>query len=197
MLKDLAKKSVAIIGSGMAGLASAKYALENDLIPYVFEKCETIGDDFWSLSSTQKYHGLVKNVSIYREMFSDLLWPKNTQMFPSEIEVHFYLNQYVQKFLLREHIYLNKEIVLARQNLDNRWEIISQNTKTQEEISETFDFLIITTGEYSGPFKSQFPNSKDFKGLQLQSLDFEQNDPRLDSKNVAVVKSYFDIHDNN
>jgi cation diffusion facilitator CzcD-associated flavoprotein CzcO len=189
MIDIFAKKSsVAIIGSGMAGLVSAKYALENGLVLFVFEKCATIGDDFWSLSSNKKFEGLIKNVSIYREMFSDLLWPKNTQMFPSEIELNFYLNQYVKKFLLKEHIYLEQEVVLARQNLSNKWEIISKNSKTLEEKYELFDYLIVTTGEYSEPFTPHVKNSKDFKGIQMYNSEFKQNDSRLDTKNVAVVK---------
>jgi ribulose 1,5-bisphosphate synthetase/thiazole synthase len=61
-----AKESVAIIGSGMSGLVSAKYALENDLVPFVFERSAAIGGELWSIGSTKKSKALLTNVSIFR-----------------------------------------------------------------------------------------------------------------------------------
>ena len=105
--------------------------------------------------------------------------------------LNLYLNQYVKKFLLKEHIYLEQEVVLARQNISNKWEIISKNSKTLEEKFELFDYLIVTTGEYSEPFTPHVKNSKDFKGIQMYNSEFKQNDPRLDTMNVAVVKKIY------
>ena len=182
-----AKESVAIIGSGMSGLVSAKYALENDLVPFVFERSAAIGGEFWSLDSSKKSTSLPTNVSIFRETFSDFLWPKNSKIFPTALEVISYLDQYVDKFFLNKHIFLNQEVLLARQLSNDKWEIISQNYKTNEKKVETFDFLIITSGKYSDPDTPHIQNSKDFNGIQMYDSEFDKNDLRLESKKVAVV----------
>jgi cation diffusion facilitator CzcD-associated flavoprotein CzcO len=104
------------------------------------------------------------------------------------VEVISYLNQYADEFLLNKHIFLNQEVLLARQLSNDKWEIISQNFKTNEKKVETFDFLIVTSGKYSDPDTPHILNSKDFNGIQMYDSEFNQNDQRLASKKIAVVK---------
>lgn len=57
-------KRVAIIGAGSSGLVCAKYALENDLLPVVYESSNQVGG-LWSAKDTAIWEGLHSNISKY------------------------------------------------------------------------------------------------------------------------------------
>ncbi len=60
------EKRVAILGSGPAGIVSAKYAIENGILPVVFEKKNKPGG-LWS-EGTAIWDGMHTNVSRYSVM---------------------------------------------------------------------------------------------------------------------------------
>ena len=93
-------RRVAIIGAGPSGLTSAKYAIENGLVPTVFEKSNDICG-LWSNTSTNKavWAGLYSNISYYTEQFSDHSWPKDILIFPTANDIYNYLKSYAKKFL--------------------------------------------------------------------------------------------------
>jgi dimethylaniline monooxygenase (N-oxide forming) len=82
-------KNEAIIGAGPGGLSAAKFALENGLTPFVYEKASEIGG-LWS-KSTAMWDGLHANASRYILAYSDHPWPKEASIFPSKQEVQNYL----------------------------------------------------------------------------------------------------------
>ena len=91
-------KKIAIIGAGKAGIVSAKYALENQLKPVVFEKTNKVGG-LWSRNNGMAiWDGLFSNISKYTMMFHDFPWPQNSPIFNQAEDVHKYLNAYAQKF---------------------------------------------------------------------------------------------------
>ena len=179
-------KKVAIIGAGPGGLLSAKYALENDLMPIVFEKAKTIGG-LWSREISHIWSGLIVNASFYREMFSDHPWPENTTMFPSAVDINNYLIDYAKKFSLEDYIFLNNKIECIEHIHAGKWKVSSINLETLEKKNETFDYLIMAAGEHSRPRIPCIENTANFNGLQMHSSEFKLNDPRLKSKRVAVV----------
>lgn len=185
-------KKVAIIGAGAAGLLSAKHALENNLLPFVFEKSNSIGG-LWSLDSSFIWKGLITNTSVYREMFMNYSWPDidNTPMFPSAMEINAYLVGFCKQFCLNDYIFLNNRIDQVKLTPCGKWKVNSINVVTNEEKSELFEYLIVASGEHAIPKIPYVENSKHFKGLQLHSSQFQLDDSRLKSKKVIVVRKTF------
>jgi dimethylaniline monooxygenase (N-oxide forming) len=181
-------KRVAIIGAGPAGLTSAKYALENGLLPTIFEKSNDVGG-LWSRSSSNKavWDGLYSNISYYTEQFSDHPWPTGSLMFPSAKDLYIYLKSYAKRFLLEDITRFNNKIELVEQQGDKKWRINSIDLLKSQKKTEIFDFFICANGLHSKPRVPVIENSKLFKGLQIHSSQFKLNDPRLESKSVAVV----------
>ena len=183
------RKSVAIVGGGVAGIVSAKYALENGLLPTVFEKSKSIGG-LWSLDSTYIWEGMTSTASIYTEMFSDHPWPNNSYVFPSAMEINKYLKSYIKRFSLLEHFLLNQKVENIEKHSSNTWNIISVNLETLVKQNDTFDFLIIATGENAVPRMPIIENYDNFKGIQIHSSEFKLNDKRFKDKNIAVVNKF-------
>ena len=178
-------KKVAICGAGPAGLVSAKYALENGLLPVVFDKSKFIGG-LWSSDSTAAWDGLYSNASFYTEMFSDFSFPKETPIFPSRNDINKYLLNYAKHFDLNKCISLNKKIEKIRK-VDKKWEVNSMDTQTSKTKSDLFDYVMLANGLHSKPRVPNIKNSENFQGLQIHSSKFILNDPRLKDKNVIVV----------
>lgn len=116
-----AEKRVAILGSGPAGLVSAKYALEHGLRPVVFEKKSGPGG-LWS-SNTAIWDGMHTNVSKYSVMFGDFPWPKNSSVIPSAADVYNYLLNYIRHFKLEKYFRLNSHVTSVRQLPNKKWEV--------------------------------------------------------------------------
>jgi dimethylaniline monooxygenase (N-oxide forming) len=185
MKKNL--KTVAIIGAGISGLVSAKYALENGLMPFVIEKSKSKGG-LWSLdSSSFIWDEMIARASIYSQMFSDHPWPSNAQTFPSVQEINAYILSYIRRFSLEQYIFLNTNVTSVKKTESEKWQITSVNIETSITTSETFDFVIVASGELSVPLVPIIEKAEVFSGIQMHSSEFKLNDPRFLKKTVVVV----------
>lgn len=88
-VKPNKRERVAIIGSGPAGLVSAKYALEYGLVPTIFDR-KNIPGGLWS-AGTAIWDQMYTNVSKYSVSFSDFPWPESSSIIPSAKDVFNYL----------------------------------------------------------------------------------------------------------
>ena len=185
MKKNL--KTVAIIGAGISGLVSAKYALENGLMPFVIEKSKSIGG-LWSLdSSSFIWDEMIAHASIYSQMFSDHPWPSYVQTFPNVQEINAYILSYINRFSLDQYIFLNTNVTSVKKTESEKWQITSENIETSITKSETFDFVIVASGELSVPLAPTIEKAEVFSGVQMHSSEFKLNDPRFLNKTVVVV----------
>jgi dimethylaniline monooxygenase (N-oxide forming) len=181
----MAQKSVAIIGAGQAGLASAKYALENGFKPTVFEKASQIGG-LWG-PGTGIWNNLYANVSKYTMMFSDHPWPKNSPIFSRKDEIQRYLESYASRFKIEKNIKLSNQIVAAKSIEQRKWKLDYLNLHTNQTKAEVFDHLIIASGLHSNPRIPKFKNDSNYKGIIMHSSQFQLNDPALKDKNVLLL----------
>jgi dimethylaniline monooxygenase (N-oxide forming) len=180
----MSSKNVAIIGAGPGGLSAAKYALENGLTPFVYDKAAEIGG-LWS-SGTAMWDDLHANASRYILTYADHPWPKESSIFPSKKEVQNYLISYADRFNLNKHIYLNRTIKrsskLDEDGKMTRWELEFENGETK-----VFNFLSIASGLHSKPNIPQFKNLDVFEGITLHSSQFKLNHSKLKDKKVIVI----------
>lgn len=180
------KKRVAIIGGGVSGLLSTKYALENGLEPITFEKAADLGG-LWKANETAIWPNMRTNVTKYVTSFSDHNWPAESPVYLRSQHVQDHLLSYAEKFALTEHIRFSHSVEFVERLEDQSWRVTFKNLLTNEEKTELFDFLIIASGLYNTP---KIPNDKDvdkFKGVIKHSKEFQPDDPIYKSKHVLVV----------
>jgi dimethylaniline monooxygenase (N-oxide forming) len=179
------KKRVAILGSGPGGLVSAKQALENGIVPVIFEK-KSVPGGLWS-AGTAIWDGMHTNVSRYSVMFSDFPWPENSSIIPSAKEVYNYLLSYIRHFKLDKYLKLNTFVESVRQLPNKKWQVTYTDFISGERITEVFDYLVCSSGLHCRPSIPKLENSENFKGYILHSTDYRSNDERLKSKRIVVV----------
>jgi len=187
------KRTIAIIGGGICGVASAKAALEHGLIPTVFEKREEIGG-VWSKSG-YTWNTLIGNSSRYMGQFSDLEFSPDTSLFAKRTEVISYMQNYIDKFGLAKYIKTSSEVkkiayVDEGVKMWRTWKVEWLDGVSKEVQCQDFDYLIISTGFYNEPNLDAFldfikdPTNDEI--TFLHSMDYKENSLFKD-KNVLLV----------
>lgn len=161
------KKTVAIIGAGPSGLCTAKYMIDNGLVPTIFEKEATIGG-LWAKSNDHNavWDGLRTNVSYYFMAYSDLEYPKNSPIFSGKQELSNYMQTYSDKFQLEQYIKFNTKVTLCSQLEDKRWMVTYEISG--EVKSETFDFMVMASGLHENGRIPKCEGQDKFKGISLK-----------------------------
>jgi cation diffusion facilitator CzcD-associated flavoprotein CzcO len=140
-------KTVAVVGAGPCGLATAKHAIQAGLTPFVYDARPDIGG-LWQ-ANTFAWEGLRTNATRYLVSFADHPWPEGHCLFPNKIEINKYLHSYADRFELKQHIHLNRKKVKANKlteindkNEDvTAWELEFDNGEMKK-----FDFLVCASG---------------------------------------------------
>ena len=154
---------MAIIGAGLAGLASTKAALEYGLEPTVFERAIEPGG-LWRPGSGFVWPTLTTNISRFTCVFSDHPWPRGTPDFPNAPEVAEYLLSYAHRFGVSQFIRTECDVIsLLPDGASWRvtWEHRSQKS------SRLFDAVIVASGFFAKPVMPVLPGR--FDGLALHS----------------------------
>src|ERR1700751_6486215 len=92
------ERTVAIIGGGPAGLVAARFLKQHGFCPVVFEAAAVVGGQ-WNAGSplSAVWPGMRTNTSRVLTAFSDLDPPAGTSVYPSQVDVLAYLQQYAEK----------------------------------------------------------------------------------------------------
>ncbi|RHZ52427.1 hypothetical protein Glove_461g53 [Diversispora epigaea] len=206
-MKELNEKRIAIIGSGISGLASVKECLDNKLIPVCFEQNSFIGGH-WKNEEKNKnnkdfyssvYKNLITNTSKEMTAYSDFPMPAEWPTFLDCPLVEKYIEVYAKKFNLLPYIKLNTKVINVSMLDDKRWKIKyitqDQNNKNDknnitqnEEKEEIFDYVMVCNGHHHHPQFPKFKGMDKFKGEQIHSRFY--NDPEdFKNKRVLIVGS--------
>ena len=159
------KKTVAVIGGGVAGIVAAKEAMQEGHEVVVYEQASCFGgvwnsDDALSKRTTGR---TLSSSSRYNSFFGD--FPMNdsredtiaNQTYPShysEADYREYLSQYTEHFDLVKLFKFNTTVESTEPTRDNKWEV---KVRHQDGSIQTYihDFVIVSTGlnHQSNPLK--------------------------------------------
>jgi cation diffusion facilitator CzcD-associated flavoprotein CzcO len=178
---------VAIVGAGLAGIATARVFSADGFDVTVFEKEPDLGG-VWT--GTRAYPGLRANTArkIYR--YSDLAYPEDVQDYPYATDIHDYLKTYAENHGIYEKIQFNKEIRnverLARKDgcLFRVTVADSEGADTASEME--FDHVVVCNGVFCTPKMPTIDGQENFAGSIRHSSDFTDTDFPA-GKRVVIV----------
>ncbi|MFD1509099.1 flavin-containing monooxygenase [Lacimonas salitolerans] len=189
------RKTVAVIGGGVSGLAAARAFDKQGHRVTGFERSHDFGG-VWELS--RSYPGVQTQSPKDLYCFTDHPMPDDYPEWPKGPQVHAYLHSYADKHKLGRLFRLNTGVVAMDRRPDGHpgWRLtIDEAGQTR---TEDFDFVAICTGQFSDKNVISHPGQDDFiaqGGQVMHSSDY--TDPSLaKGKRVVVLggsKSATDI----
>jgi cation diffusion facilitator CzcD-associated flavoprotein CzcO len=180
---------VAIIGAGVAGLATAKVLSQAGHEVVVYEKAPDVGG-VWS--STRRYPGLTTQSPKAQYSLSDFPMPRDFPQWPTGAQVQQYLASYATHFGLDDKLRLNTEVTAAVPDQAGGWTITTKNG------AEHADKLVVANGIFCESAVPRYPGQDEFTeagGQVLAGPELHDAEQARD-KHVLVVgygKSACDI----
>ena len=141
-----ARKTVAIVGGGVSGLAAAKAFAERGHRVIGFER----GDDFGGVWEPSRSYPGVETQSpkdLYR--YTDHPMPAEYPEWPTGAQVHAYLHAYADKHELAPLFRLNASVSGLRRRADGKpgWTLTVEHDGRERD--EDVDFVAVCTGQFS------------------------------------------------
>lgn len=174
--------SVAVIGSGVSGMAAA-YRLKQAGVPYtVFEKGHTVGGTWWK----NTYPGVRLDTPNYAYSFSFAQrddWP---QQFSQGSEIFEYTRQVAERGGILGEIEFNTEVTSASYDeAAGLWNVDIIDA-TGQPATRRFNAVLSAVGQLDRPKYPDVPGRMDFAGIQMHSAEWD-NSVDVTGKRVAVI----------
>ena len=173
---------IGIIGAGPSGLAALKALREAGLEAHAWEAGERVGG-VWSLEArdTAAYDSLHLITSRGRTEYAGFPMPEGTPDYPSRDAVGRWLEDYVERFGLGDHLRLGARIESARRRDEGGWDVSDQHGT-----SEHVDALVVANGHNGEPKLPDPPYPGEFAGEQLHAMQYRSPE-QLRGRRVLVV----------
>ncbi|MGK7908953.1 MAG: NAD(P)-binding domain-containing protein [Synechococcus sp.] len=178
------QKTVAVIGAGLAGLATIKSCLEEGLNVQAFEQSDAIGGN-WQFreNGISVFRNTELTSSKYLTAFSDFPIPEDYPHFVKHSQYLDYLLAYAQHFDLKRHIQFNTAVE-SIERTGNRW--LLQLNQSGHIVRQTVDAVAVCTGLNEERNLPTIPGAECFQGDFVHSSSYKDNSPYRD-KHVVVV----------
>ncbi|MES0882401.1 flavin-containing monooxygenase [Roseibium sp. SCP14] len=189
------RKTVAVIGGGVSGLAAAKAFDERGHRVFGFERSHDFGG-VWELSRSYPDVQTQSPKDLYR--YTDLPMPDDYPEWPKGPQVHAYLHSYAAKHKLARLFQLNTNVVSMdrRQDGNPGWTLTLE--AAGKSWTQDFDFVAICTGQFSDKNIISHPGQDEFEaagGAVMHSSEYTDS-ATAKGKNIVVLggsKSATDI----
>jgi dimethylaniline monooxygenase (N-oxide forming) len=168
---------IAVIGSGVSGIAAAKTMMGFGHEVVVYEKSDKIGG-VWATA----YPGVtLQNIAEHYRL-TDFAWPFKPLNHPTADEVRRYLDAAVKHFDI--DIRLLHEVTSLKESADG-WDVVVRSPA--DEAVEHFGYVLVATGQYSGDKTAiELAGRADFKGPVLREWQIDDLE-MFRNKSVAIV----------
>ncbi|AUH33793.1 flavin-containing monooxygenase [Paracoccus tegillarcae] len=180
------RKTVAVIGGGVSGIAAAKAFDERGHRVLGFERSHDLGG-VWEPSRSYPGVQTQSPKELYR--FTDLAMPDDYPEWPRGPQVHGYLHAYAGKHDLHRLFRLNTNVASMDRRPDGQpgWRLSLQSG--DHEWTEDVDFVAVATGQFSDKNILSFPGQDEFVAAGGQVMhSAEYTDPAIaEGKHVLVL----------
>ena len=191
----VSRKTVAVIGGGVAGLAAAKAFDEKGHRVIGFERSHDFGG-VWELSRSYPGVQTQSPKELYR--FTDMAMPDAYPQWPKGPQVHAYIHSYAAKHKLGRLYQLHTDVVGMERRADGKpgWTLTLESAGRTRK--QDFDFVAICTGQFSYKNIISHPGQEAFiaQGGQVMHSSEYTDSETARGKHVVVLggsKSSTDI----
>lgn len=155
---DTREKTIAIIGAGVSGIASARACLRRGHRIIGIEHADDFGG-VWHPS--RRYPGIQTQSPKGLYCYTDAPMPEDYPEWPSGPQVHAYLSSYADRHELRKHFRFSTRVVAMRRPSTGRGWILTVES-SGERSEHHADAVIVGTGQFSKPHRLELPGHDAF-----------------------------------
>lgn len=175
-------RRIAIVGAGVAGLATARVLLQQGLDCTLFERGTKLGG-VWTVGYANF------GTQVQRELyeFPDWPMPAHTPDYAPGPLVQSYLETYAEHFGITPAIRFDAEVtsIAERDGPGSGWSVTWQEANQSQ--CEEFDFVVISIGLFSHkPNLPEIPGRENFGGEVMHVSEFQSRE-QLAGKRVCVL----------
>jgi dimethylaniline monooxygenase (N-oxide forming) len=177
--------NVAIVGAGPGGLVAARYLQQEGFTPTIFDQNPTLGGQWSATPGTSGvWPAMRTNTSRIMTSFSDLPHPPGTATYPTNQEMHAYLEHYAAKFNLASAIQLNTRVEEISRNPSGEGWRIRTKSKDGATTDQIFSHVVIASGRYNKPSIPDIPGLDTFsgKGGIAHTFDYKRPESYRDQR---------------
>ncbi len=178
----MARRKLAVIGAGAAGLCAAKHLLGQGIDVVIYEMGTCIGG-LWVYENDNGLSGAYQSLHVNSEnkvtAYKDFPFPDDAPIYPDHVQMAQYLAAYAERFDLRPHIRFSCKIAAVEQVPDGTWAVTLADGRKEE-----FNAVVVATGHQGVP--SHPPFAKDFTGHYMHSHGYRLPEP-FKGQDVLVV----------
>ncbi|CAD5207776.1 unnamed protein product [Bursaphelenchus xylophilus] len=194
MVNSASPKRCAIIGAGVSGLPSARWAKAYGYEPVVFELRNNVGGLWYYQNENTEFSCVMKktimNTSKEMSAYSDFPPPLDFPWFMTNQRMHQYLQLYAKHHDILKNVRFNHRVTRVERTPDfeetGEWAVEYQDANKNKS-SEVFQAVLICTGRQSVPFMPpEYPGQKNFKGKIIHSKDYKDANI-FENKKVLIV----------
>ena len=184
---DSKRKKLAIIGGGISGIISAKYALDEGLEVIIFEKNSSLGG-IWS-ENGYAWPEMITNISKYNSSFINYYWQDKDEIFPSKKSVNEYLKDFTKLYNIDRYCKLSTIVTLLTESNNDKFRI--EYIESSETKIDFFDYVIIASGFFNKPNYSGFEDYIKNSSIKIiHSSSFKNPEDYRDKKVVIIGHSH-------
>ncbi len=176
-------RKVAVIGAGVAGLATARTLLAEGFDCKVYERADRLGG-VWA-------DGYVNfGVQVQKRLYEFPDWPLSPDIpdFTPGPVFQNYLEEFADEFAVRPHIQLSTRVtgITPEDGGNDGWRVTWQSGKSAKR-TEHFDHLVIATGLYSAkPYIPEIAGREKFRGEVIHNSQLKSRNI-LEGQRIAVI----------
>lgn len=162
--QQMPPNTVAIIGAGPAGLVTARWLTSHGFEPILFEAADRPGGQ-WNAASplSSTWRGMRTNTSRTLTRFSDLDHAEGTPVYPSQEDMHAYLERYADHFGLLPRVRCRTWVERLEQADGGGW--LLRLRRDGEVRTERFARVVVASGRYVAPDIPVVPGLNGFNGI--------------------------------
>ena len=144
--------TVAIIGAGPSGLATARFLASEGFTPVIFEQGRSIGGQ-WSADPrcSGVWPSMRTNTTRVLTAFSDQPHPPGTVAYPTNQEMLAYLQRYAEAHGLMPHVRTETRVEHVGRDAGGHAWTVRASSRGRPAASETFSHVVLATGRYQKP----------------------------------------------
>jgi dimethylaniline monooxygenase (N-oxide forming) len=176
------ERTVAVVGGGVAGIATVKALVERGVEVDAFERSDRLGG-VWSYGNpygvSAAYDTLHLNSSRRMTQWPDHPMPRSWPHYPSAAQVESYLNDYADRFGVRDRYRFETSVERADRRPDGGWDLELSTGETCR-----YDLLVAANGHHQVPNVPELPG--EFAGEVIHAHDYRTRE-QLRDRDVVVL----------